>query len=233
VVGKTFVYESRNKSKTRIKSFISKFELEPIIAPIGIGMVPRLLLKKQRLLDTIVHDEATLQSNSFDSSLESLKLWYWIVYAPFSYLNYYISSNVSSCPTFDSDSESDSDYIPPSEDESFSVSDDDISDTNTPDETIYKEIFDLTQEMYSQDPLQYYQTTHHNNSFKTDVRACVVCQTEQRNIVIRPCGCLCLCDACREQLAQRQTETCPCCRRQVQGITSLYRLSKSILSMID
>ena len=35
-------------------------------------------------------------------------------------------------------------------------------------------------------------------------RLCVVCAAENRCIVLRPCGCLCLCDDCREALALRK-----------------------------
>ena len=48
-------------------------------------------------------------------------------------------------------------------------------------------------------------------------RVCVVCQFDERNIVMRPCGCLCLCEGCREILAARQTSNCPCCRQVVEG----------------
>lgn len=35
-------------------------------------------------------------------------------------------------------------------------------------------------------------------------RMCVVCKCENREIVLRPCGCLSLCDGCREALAKRR-----------------------------
>lgn len=49
-------------------------------------------------------------------------------------------------------------------------------------------------------------------------QSCVVCRVESRQVVLRPCGCLCLCDACREELAVRRFQDCPCCRRKVEGI---------------
>ncbi|KAH6560203.1 hypothetical protein BASA60_000402 [Batrachochytrium salamandrivorans] len=57
----------------------------------------------------------------------------------------------------------------------------------------------------------------------SSVRLCVVCQQEPRCIVLRPCGCLCLCDSgCREALALRDYKECPCCRRSVKGYQKIY-----------
>ncbi|KAJ3227799.1 hypothetical protein HK099_000053 [Clydaea vesicula] len=53
-------------------------------------------------------------------------------------------------------------------------------------------------------------------------RVCVVCHCEKRTIVLRPCGCLCLCDDCREALAIRRFNDCPCCRRKVRGFSKIY-----------
>ncbi|KAL5032931.1 hypothetical protein BDV3_001452 [Batrachochytrium dendrobatidis] len=55
------------------------------------------------------------------------------------------------------------------------------------------------------------------------IRNCVVCYQEPRQIVLRPCGCLCLCDTgCREALALRDYKECPCCRRVVKGYQRIY-----------
>ena len=53
-------------------------------------------------------------------------------------------------------------------------------------------------------------------------RECVVCGTNARSIVLRPCNCLCLCDECREELAVRRYQDCPTCRRKVFGYCKIY-----------
>ena len=58
------------------------------------------------------------------------------------------------------------------------------------------------------------------NTFSS--QACVVCHSESRNIVLRPCGCLCLCDSCRQSLAFRKYKECPCCRRFVNGYQKIF-----------
>ncbi|KAF9581308.1 hypothetical protein BGW38_001725 [Lunasporangiospora selenospora] len=51
---------------------------------------------------------------------------------------------------------------------------------------------------------------------------CVVCQSEPRGIMLRPCRCLALCNECREVLASRRFKQCPCCRSDVQGFSKIY-----------
>lgn len=72
-------------------------------------------------------------------------------------------------------------------------------------------------------------------------RLCVVCCTEERNVICWPCRCLCLCMACREHLASRPparrnataengarqrgdeaAHLCPTCRTPVQAFSRLY-----------
>ncbi|GAA5916733.1 hypothetical protein JCM8208_003608 [Rhodotorula glutinis] len=69
-------------------------------------------------------------------------------------------------------------------------------------------------------------------------RFCVVCQVEDRTIVLWPCRCLCLCEDCRASLADRATSgnggqqpgapsggggaLCPTCRSEVQGFSRIY-----------
>ncbi|KAI8895624.1 hypothetical protein BC833DRAFT_600684 [Globomyces pollinis-pini] len=62
-----------------------------------------------------------------------------------------------------------------------------------------------------------------NPSYSSDVRSCVVCQTDQRCIVLRPCGCLSLCDDCRHAMATRHSHLCPCCRTTVIGYQKIYQ----------
>ncbi len=61
-----------------------------------------------------------------------------------------------------------------------------------------------------------------SDRFKFSTRDCVICQCEIRCIVLRPCGCLCLCDDCRIALAARKFKECPCCRRIVSGFSRIY-----------
>ncbi|KAI3484953.1 hypothetical protein L1887_51844 [Cichorium endivia] len=62
-------------------------------------------------------------------------------------------------------------------------------------------------------------------------RLCVVCCTEERNVICWPCRCLALCMDCREHLAsqppartrgQPHTHLCPTCRTPVQAFSRLY-----------
>ncbi|KAH0290162.1 hypothetical protein KCU62_g3713, partial [Aureobasidium sp. EXF-3399] len=51
---------------------------------------------------------------------------------------------------------------------------------------------------------------------------CVVCQSNSRVIVAWPCGCLCVCDECRLQVATRNFTKCMCCRTKVVAYSRLY-----------
>ncbi|KAF9128269.1 hypothetical protein BGW39_005213 [Mortierella sp. 14UC] len=51
---------------------------------------------------------------------------------------------------------------------------------------------------------------------------CVVCQTEPRGVLLRPCRCLALCNDCREVLGSRRYKQCPCCRSDVQGYSKIF-----------
>jgi hypothetical protein len=53
-------------------------------------------------------------------------------------------------------------------------------------------------------------------------RLCVVCQYESRNIILKPCNCLSLCDTCRELMASRRFSNCPCCRQPVLGYCKIF-----------
>ncbi|KAL1923396.1 uncharacterized protein VTP21DRAFT_8376 [Calcarisporiella thermophila] len=60
-----------------------------------------------------------------------------------------------------------------------------------------------------------------NEKDDTDWR-CVVCQSAERCILLRPCFCLALCDECRERMARRKYKSCPTCRREVEGYSRVY-----------
>ncbi|KAL3897014.1 MAG: hypothetical protein SGCHY_003706 [Lobulomycetales sp.] len=51
---------------------------------------------------------------------------------------------------------------------------------------------------------------------------CVCCRTMARSIVLHPCGCLCLCDECRKDMAQRRYDACPCCRREIESFSRFF-----------
>ncbi|KAI8325689.1 hypothetical protein GQ54DRAFT_254261 [Martensiomyces pterosporus] len=51
---------------------------------------------------------------------------------------------------------------------------------------------------------------------------CVICWTNTRCVMLRPCRCLCLCNECRMSLAMRRFEHCPCCRRDVAGYSRVF-----------
>lgn len=51
---------------------------------------------------------------------------------------------------------------------------------------------------------------------------CVVCQTNQRSIILWPCKCFALCEACRVNLGVRGFKFCICCRRSVEGFSKVY-----------
>ncbi|PIA15817.1 hypothetical protein COEREDRAFT_93026 [Coemansia reversa NRRL 1564] len=57
----------------------------------------------------------------------------------------------------------------------------------------------------------------------SDTRSmCVVCWTNSRSVMLRPCRCLCLCNDCRAALVVRNFDHCPCCRRPVAGYSRVY-----------
>ncbi|OUM69372.1 hypothetical protein PIROE2DRAFT_19674 [Piromyces sp. E2] len=52
-------------------------------------------------------------------------------------------------------------------------------------------------------------------------RTCVVCFDAQREIILWPCGCLCLCDDCREMMTFKSYKRCPCCQQEVNSFSKI------------
>ncbi|KAF2395678.1 hypothetical protein EJ06DRAFT_552214 [Trichodelitschia bisporula] len=51
---------------------------------------------------------------------------------------------------------------------------------------------------------------------------CVVCQDSARTVLLWPCGCLCLCDDCRVNMAARNFHNCVCCRTKTLAYSRLH-----------
>eukprot|EP00834_Sanchytrium_tribonematis_P005634 NODE_354_length_8925_cov_1.106050.p3 type:complete len:408 gc:universal NODE_354_length_8925_cov_1.106050:8889-7666(-) len=52
---------------------------------------------------------------------------------------------------------------------------------------------------------------------------CIICYSNARSIVLRPCNCFIMCNDCRILLAQSGTADCPYCRRQILAYSRLNR----------
>ncbi|KAI8930147.1 hypothetical protein BC831DRAFT_440583 [Entophlyctis helioformis] len=82
----------------------------------------------------------------------------------------------------------------------------------------------MSQSFSGEHAAQYMDDEGDGPSADFSTRPCVVCHLEPRSIVLRPCGCLCLCDTgCREALALRDYKECPCCRRPVKGYQKIFQ----------
>jgi hypothetical protein len=198
-------------------------EMNPVFAPAGVGMVPRILLKKRikSPLDQVYVDPILKKDTPSFGFYHLFKLWGCIIQAPIMFLWTHIVPLFKTRQVEDFE-ESDEEYQPSEMEES---SDSEWSDE---DDNVYKELFYLVQDVQRVDPTFSYASLFHptpiqrNSSQRNTDRVCVVCQTSTRSIILRPCGCLCLCGDCRESLALRGTDMCPCCRRTVQGYQKLF-----------
>ncbi|KAJ3309947.1 proteasome regulatory particle base subunit [Boothiomyces sp. JEL0838] len=144
-------------------------EEEPIIAPIGVSLPPRLLVNPFKRNPFLVTAKSTKKPwwhvKNIDSSPPGdtlaavkyvFKLWSILLYIPYSY----ISFPKKPLPKRDEDDEVDEDYIPEDFDESDeSDSDQSIDQSNE----IYKEIFDLALEQHNaKTPLEAYSSLFQN-----------------------------------------------------------------------
>lgn len=112
------------------------------------------------------------------------------------------------------------DYVPEDED-----------DEDDEDEEIHDNIMELRDDMMELirddfDPIAFNTHLHHRLRNSTTTTAeeedpfdytCVVCKTNERNIILWPCSCFALCDDCRVSLSLRGFNTCVCCRSAVSG----------------
>jgi hypothetical protein len=51
---------------------------------------------------------------------------------------------------------------------------------------------------------------------------CVVCMDAPKDHIIVPCGHMCVCGACAEQLTKTRTPTCPVCRRVIRETMEVF-----------
>jgi Zinc finger, C3HC4 type (RING finger) len=167
-----------------------------------------------------------------------VKMWIWIlliVTRPVIKLLRSISNRRKDVP--DMDEEIDLDYA---DEESSSEGSDEASASES-DNEIYKELFLLAKEAREAEGKRLVDeggvrtrrqkliagSEGHGSAPpvapSTSTQDCVICQVNPRSIVLRPCGCLCLCDeGCRESLAVSNYTDCPCCRRIVQGYQKIF-----------
>lgn len=57
---------------------------------------------------------------------------------------------------------------------------------------------------------------------KDERRYCVVCQYEERSVIVWPCRCFALCGLCRHELQWKNFKGCVCCRRDVESYSSVF-----------
>ncbi|CCD26447.1 putative ubiquitin-protein ligase ASI1 NDAI_0H02730 [Naumovozyma dairenensis CBS 421] len=55
--------------------------------------------------------------------------------------------------------------------------------------------------------------------------SCVVCKTNERNVILWPCKCFALCEDCRVSLALRGYKKCVCCRTEIRGFSNLKSIN--------
>ncbi len=56
---------------------------------------------------------------------------------------------------------------------------------------------------------------------KQESSLCVACQTSKKSIALVPCGHVCLCPACADQIALT-TKKCPLCTRKIESQLKVY-----------
>ena len=51
---------------------------------------------------------------------------------------------------------------------------------------------------------------------------CVICMSESRKLMCRPCNHFCLCAECAKELGKRGEQLCPMCRREVRSLEEVF-----------
>ena len=57
------------------------------------------------------------------------------------------------------------------------------------------------------------------NHIVTDDLKCPICLTNPRNILLKPCKHLCLCNVCYKELSSRK---CPICRKNIESYVEIF-----------
>ncbi|KAI8912806.1 hypothetical protein EDD86DRAFT_202260 [Gorgonomyces haynaldii] len=190
------------------------YEQQPIFAPAGLGLPPNQVMQeiqyRNPFYKTRELPKRAKQTQHFFGHAGFMyyiyKLWFGIFrifWLPMSWL-----------VVRKEESESDTEY----EDEEWE-SESEVSEN----EDLRDELLDL---LLDQDPqglhLRPLAKSSEQEFTQGDDFSCVVCQTNNRSIVLSPCGCLALCDSCRESLALRNYKECPTCRQSVTGYQRIF-----------
>ena len=61
-----------------------------------------------------------------------------------------------------------------------------------------------------------------SNDGKVDSGLCSVCLTEKVEVIIQPCGHVCVCRDCAAVLIENIEKKCPICRRTIQKTQNVY-----------
>ncbi|KAL3232532.1 ERAD-associated E3 ubiquitin-protein ligase ASI1 [Nakaseomyces bracarensis] len=114
------------------------------------------------------------------------------------------------------------DYVPKEEDDDEDGDEEEYTDDIV---ELRDDIMELIRDDF--DPIAYKDHLHHrlrplseSSSSLSEEEfdySCVVCKTNDRNIILWPCSCFALCDDCRVSLSLRGFNTCVCCRCPVNG----------------
>ena len=54
-------------------------------------------------------------------------------------------------------------------------------------------------------------------------KECTICMSEPSNVIIMPCGHMCVCQSCGEELKKSKHNMCPVCRGAIQSLVPLNR----------
>ncbi|KAJ1879130.1 hypothetical protein LPJ57_003004 [Coemansia sp. RSA 486] len=84
------------------------------------------------------------------------------------------------------------------------------------------QLIHVKRQQHEQQPVATQANSDDGNSMVGDAVLCVICWANARSVMLRPCRCLCLCNDCRQALAARNFDHCPCCRRAVSGYSRVY-----------